>query len=375
MHNLVYWLYAAIIFFSATVVFDVIHYLLHIWRDSRFSVLRYFAKMHWGHHEFLNQQLEINPDFQAANIKYHVIPEYVTQVMITVLYLWVFPWVSVAIALAFETMVFSIALATKGVDPNHLPKRHLKKPHNFPIVGPHYHGYHHVYPNSYFSSYIKIVDWILGAAMELKGKRIVISGAGGGLGSALVKQLKVEGVASIDTLKYGLDYRQGDFSKIDEKLIDKDILILAHGAKRDAMWANCTSFQTIIERFLELNKDHLTVPEVWGAGSEIECHPAVLPAFYPYKRSKRAYANWTKQYMPRQRVIYRHIVPAAFTSNMGVGLMSSAFVAKTIISRAKRDWRYIPITYTGIAWLNYIKYRLMPVSRRWLSDSLKTTDS
>lgn len=367
MHGLAYWFYAAIIFFSATVVFDVIHYLLHVWHDSRFALLRQFSMMHWYHHEFLNRRLEIGPTFQKANIKYHVVPEYITQVSITLLYAFMFPWASVAIALSFETLVFVITLTVRGVDPNHLARRQLKRPSNFPIVGPHYHGYHHVYPYSYFSSYIKILDWILGAAMELKGKHVVISGASGGLGSALVKQLYQEGVASIETLKYGMDYGPGDFSKIDAKLKSKDILILAHGAKQQAMWANCTSFQAISERYLELNKGGLTVPEIWGAGSEIECHPAVLPAFYDYKRSKRAYANWTKQFMSQQRVIYRHIVPAAFTSNMGVGLMSSTFVAKVIIGRVKRDWRYIPITYTGIAWLNYIKYRLLPVSRRWLS--------
>ncbi len=351
--------YPFLIFASATIVFDTIHYLLHRWHDNSFRLLRHFSKMHWDHHLFFNNQLTINQIYEGQNLKHHVIPEYITQVAITWVYYILFPLESIIITLAFETIIFATVLYLRGQDPNHRDNTKLKKFNNQPLVTTSYHGYHHLFPNNYFSSYFKIFDWVKGSAMQLNGKRIVLTGAGGALGAALLELLKGEQVASITTLKYQVDYSENNFDALDDKLCNKDILILAHGSKQNAMWANCISFQEIIKRYLDLNSKMQHLPEVWGVGSEIECHPAILPSVYEYKKSKRTYARWVRKFTAQKRVIYRHIVPAAFHSGMGYGLMTAKFVARSIIFLAKRDCRYIPITYSGIALLNYFKFKLL----------------
>ena len=125
-------------------------------------------------------------------------------------------------------------------------------------------------------------------------------------------------------LAFGRDYRYDDYTRLDDVLRETDVLVLCHGAKGElAMQANCDSFVAIIERFRSLTRDRRFPVEVWAVGSEIEFHPTFgVPALRPYLESKRAFARHARGYWRDRTFVYRHIVPAAFRSRMGPGLMS-----------------------------------------------------
>jgi hypothetical protein len=41
---------------------------------------------------------------------------------------------------------------------------------------------------------------------------------------------------------------------------------------------------------------------------------------------------------------------------MGPGLMSASFAAKVTLFLLKRGFKYVPVTYTGIAFINYFRF-------------------
>ena len=94
-----------------------------------------------------------------------------------------------------------------------------------------------------------------------------------------------------------------------------------------------------------------------AVGSEIECHPAFGNAdLQTYSRSKRAFARHARRYFHQPDLLYRHIVPSAFTSAMGPGLISGERAAAWAWFLIKRGYRYVPVSYTGIAMINYLKF-------------------
>jgi hypothetical protein len=145
-----------------------------------------------------------------------------------------------------------------------------------------------------------------------------------------------------------------------------DILVLAHGAKgNQAMQANCDSFLAIFDRFKSLTRHRQVPVEVWAVGSEIECHPALGDAgLRSYARSKRAFARAAATLMHDRDVLYRHVVPSAFRSRMGTGLMDGRTAAAIAVWLIRRGFRYVPVTYTGIAFLNFIPFVLRGLRAR-----------
>eukprot|EP00967_Tisochrysis_lutea_P081803 scaffold113090_cov37-Tisochrysis_lutea.AAC.1 len=144
------------------------------------------------------------------------------------------------------------------------------------------------------SSVVKLLDYIMGTAAPLHaGRRFIVTGAGGALGSAFVKKLTEEG-ATVDTLKYGRDYaRDGEdlerfafhdkYPKLDMLLGDCDVLVLCHGVKSDNMEecvrGNCTSQLALIERYLRCHEaarkpNNVMYPEVRAARSSTLTHHA-----------------------------------------------------------------------------------------------------
>jgi hypothetical protein len=270
------------------------------------------------------------------------------------------------VASGFEIIRTLVVIAMSGRDSNHIAFDTVPKDHSWLFVGPEYHALHHVHPERYMGSMVKVFDWVAGTAYSLRGKRVILTGGSGAFGCAIEKQLLSEGAKDIKKLHFGKDWTHHDVSGVSHFLEKSDILILAHGTKgRDAMDANCKSTMRLIELFLrrkaiDNTRQAKTVPEIWYVGSEIEIHPAWgNPEMQRYSASKRAFLPYARALYDDPRVIYRHIVPAAFESPMGKAIVSPDWAAHVALWWIRRGAYYVPVTYTGLAFLNFFKFLLL----------------
>jgi hypothetical protein len=353
----IYGLQAIIIYVIATIAFDIIHWTLHQFSNSKAAILQQIGGLHDYHHKFFGENLEFNFQYSKQNILYHLLPEALSQISITLLFLFWFPVAPVLIILGLFVIRFIVCSISEGKDSNHKTLSSIKNPHLSTFVGVDYHSLHHKVPNKFFSSFFPIFDWIMGTAIDLKGKRIVLTGASGALGGPLKVLLEKEG-AIVTPLKFGMDWNYQDYSKLETLFKNQDILILSHGSKfENAQEANSDSFVTMIELFRSLNKTNEFPLEVWAVGSEIELHPAFgNKKLQVYLNSKRSFAKHAWNYYWDKSFIYRHICPSSFKSQMGPGLISGTTAAKIMLFFIKRGFTYVPVTYTGFAFLNYFKF-------------------
>lgn len=354
------WLLAQAVglFVVATFVFDAIHFTLHQCLKSRWGWLRTLASPHQAHHDFFDRVLAYHEEAVVPNIIWHVIPEYGTQMLVCALAFLVLDALPVVAVMAVFTVIFVVVLILQGKDRNHRLLPILPAARETLFVGPPYHALHHVYPESYMSSYTTLFDRLMGTACQIKGRRVALTGASGSFGAALRSRLERLG-AEVLPLKFGVDYRYENYSGADAALAQADILVLAHGAKGDlALAANCDSFLALIDRFRELARHRQVPVEVWAVGSEIECHPAFgVPELQSYARSKRAFARAAAPLVNDPDVLYRHIVPSAFRSRMGPGLISGDTAAAAALWLIRHGFRYVPVTYTGIALINFLPFQ------------------
>ncbi|UNI24152.1 hypothetical protein JDV02_009925 [Purpureocillium takamizusanense] len=229
-------------------------------------------------------------------------------------------------------------------------------------VGPQYHAMHHLDPQNYFGSTLRLVDWIIGSAVSLRGRRVAMTGSNGALGQALTHRLNLEHVKCIESLRFGIEWSYDTYAALAPILADTDILILAHGSKdcEDPVRANCESAVAIIELFRRIRPPSLkpeALPEVWYVGSEAELHGAWSRRMQPYTEAKRAFVPFARAYYDNKTIIYRHIVPAAFRSSMGPALVTAHWAAAVALWWIKRGARYVPVTYTGFAYANYFRFK------------------
>jgi len=243
--------------------------------------------------------------------------------------------------------------------PMQLPKGRIPAPRSGVFTDAGYHAMHRQFPDRYFGSTTPFFDRIFGTGTAVKDRMVVITGSSGAFGSPFADLLLDAGARDVIPLKFGVNYTYYDYRACDAALKSADILVLAHGAKGElAMQANCDSFIALIERFRELTKDRKVPPEVWAVGSEIESHPAWgNPELQVYLESKRAYARHARRYFWDPQLIYRHIVPSAFRSQMGPGLISGRLAARWAWFFIVRGFRYVPVSYTGIAFINWFKFQ------------------
>jgi hypothetical protein len=348
---------AAVLFVLTTFVFDTIHYLLHRWQRSRWGWLRRLAALHQAHHDFCDRELIYHDGQVASNLVNHVVPEYLTQMAVSTLAFAVLDTAAVLAVMSVFTTIFVSVLAMHGKDRNHRRMDSVSPAHGGVLVRASYHALHHVYPDSYMGSYTTLFDRLAGTACQLRGRRFALTGASGTFGSALKDLLERAG-AEVLPLKFGVDYTYDDDSGVDAVLATSDVLVLAHGSRSaDAMRANCESFLALIDRFEALAHGRQVAPEIWAVGSEIELHPAFgIPELQAYAASKRAFARAAARFFYDREVLYRHIVPSAFRSRMGPGLMSGRTAAWVALWLIRRGFRYVPVTYTGIALLNFVPF-------------------
>lgn len=214
------------------------------------------------------------------------------------------------------------------------------------------------------SSLFKLFDWIMGTSSTLKGKRITMTGTGGAFGAALKEQLESDGVSGITALRYGVDFDDVTVATNGvQTLADTDILILAHGLRHgNVMKANYETSRRLVEVFAQTRKPRTgqgptEVPEVWYTGSEAEMHPSWgNESLAAYSASKRRFLPFAKSLYKNDTVIYRHIVLSAFSSKMGPAIVSANWAAKWTMWWIRRGGKYVPVTYTGIAYLHFFKF-------------------
>jgi hypothetical protein len=351
------------LFAAAMFVADIVHYGLHVAARSRISILARVGAWHGVHHRFLDTDLRIHREVQTQNLLYHRVPEYLTRVLATSIGFAFLPRGIVVLVLAAETVAAVVGTVQGGIDSNHRETPVLRSKSGW-LVGPVYHGFHHAYPDNYMGSETTLFDVVFAKGCQLRGRHFALTGASGAFGAPLAEMLEASG-GRVTRLKYGRDYDYGDYDRLDPVLADADVLVLCHGSKVDrAMQANCDSFVGIIERFRHVGRARRLPVEVWAVGSEIEAHPSWGdPDLEIYLRSKRAFARYARRYFHDSSMVYRHIVPSAYTSPMGKGLISGRAAAAIAMFFIRRGFRYVPVTYTGIALLNWLKF-VGPVASR-----------
>ncbi len=350
-------LQAFLLYLGATFVFDLAHWALHAFHRSSWKPLQAIGALHHTHHRFLGPGLQFDDSFIASNLWRHRTGELFTQLLgASVGFAFLHPAPVVAV-LAIFTGSFAVGLFYGGKDSNHRQQVRLRAPLGAVFVGLPYHSLHHAFPNRYFGSVTTAFDRLFGTGCQVAGRRVVITGASGAFGAPLKKLLEAQG-AIVTALKHGVDFDAHGCSS--PALAAADILVLAHGSKGPAaMTANCDTFLLLIDRFRQLTRGRLVAPEVWAVGSEIECHPSFgNPDAEVYLQSKRAFARQARRLFHEDDLLYRHIVPSAFTSPLGPGLISGEFAAAWAWFLIKRGCRYVPVSYTGIALINYLKFVL-----------------
>lgn len=355
---IIFLLQTSVVFVVSTALFDTLHWTLHKWESSSIPLLRRLSSWHWVHHKFLGLDMQINPAYARANIWFHILPEYLTSMAGTLVFLLILPWPPIAAVAAIRTVMLVMTLREEGLDYNHMSMDRVGGQQGLLWVDNNYHAMHHVYPHNFFSSFANVFDLLAGTTCQIEGRRFLVTGASGAFGSAMVAKLtKLGGV--VETAKFGVDFRAGDYAAMREKLVRADVLVLAHGAKSEDCWnANYITFRDLTELFTDIGKSRLAPPEVWALGSEVELHGDMgIDELKAYSASKRAFALRALAYYRSDALIYRHIVPSSFTSAMGKGAMSAGTAVNIALFFIRRGLRYVPVTLTGLALLNYFRFR------------------
>ncbi|ATY58318.1 integral membrane [Cordyceps militaris] len=354
-------------YITGSIFFDLVHWQAH--QKTRNKFVRWLNRTHAAHHQYFNRQLRFNAKFRYANLITHMPLEFACQAVgstgswLVLRRLYATCAWDLLIVMAVQVVRTAVVAWNTGHDSNHIPYETVPKDRNSMIVGPEYHVLHHIDPQNYFGSMVRVVDMLFGTATTLKGRRVAMTGSGGALGSALASILRTEQVASVTALRHGVEWSAGDYARLAPILAETDVLVLCHGTKdpRAALAMNCTSAVAIIELFKQARartRPEL-IPEVWYVGSEAELHGALLPGdtvMRAYAASKRAFVPFARAYYDDDAINYRHIVPAAFRSRMGSAVVGPEWAARVAVWWIRRGAQYVPVTYTGLAFVNYFRF-------------------
>ena len=369
----VLWLYL-----SGSFCFDAAHYLLHQSSKSRYRRLRRLGYLHQVHHLFYNRNLKFDDRYYRLNLLLELPMELSCQMLGTLLG-WLFAVYMkpalisrelTVLVLWFEVLRAFLVVYLEGKDSNHIAFSAPPKDTNWFFVGPHYHALHHVDPTAYMSSTFRLFDWIRGTGNSLKARRITITDVSGAFGLAMKRQLRKDGVEYIQELKFGVDWTYDNYDSLTPILATTDVLVLTHDANgANAMEASCHSAVTLIDLFKKHHKSKCTqkmlLPEVWYVGSESELHsPWDIPTLEEYSRSKRSFVPHARALYDDPAILYRHIMTSTFQFKMRFPIVSADWAAWLAMWWIRRGARYVPVTYTGLAHLNYFKFMYW-VQKAW----------
>jgi hypothetical protein len=229
-----------LLWLAGAIVFDGVHWVLHQMLQSHQAWLRALAWPHSVHHQWIDQNLETNWEFQSANIACHIIPEYLTQLVFTGLVALVLPLPFALVLGLLQTLVFLGILSARGRDVNHRPAARIDAHPPGWLTPPTYHALHHAWPDAYFSSYTKVVDRVVGGGSQIAGRRFGWHGPDSTLAAALRDEVEHAG---------------GLIAGNPEALDELDVLVLV-----DPM----APLEDPVEAFVAATCDRQLPPEVWA---------------------------------------------------------------------------------------------------------------
>ncbi|HEX6131689.1 MAG TPA: sterol desaturase family protein [Actinomycetota bacterium] len=266
---------------GATVVFDVVHVALHRLEGARAPWLRALGAAHAVHHRFLGPDLVVDPGLVRANVRWHVLPEYATHVGVTTGLLLVLPPAPVLVALAMETMVVLTILRDRGLDVNHRGRTRVPAYRPGILCVPAYHALHHVRPAGFYSSWIKVVDAMLGTTVALRGRSAAVVGAPGPARDAMARALSAETGESVVVLA--------------PPAVPDAVGVVAREADILVLMPPAGTPEAIVSEWIEtatsVATDRLVPIEVWAVFEDTA-----------------TFAAEGRGYVDDARVIYRHVV-------------------------------------------------------------------
>lgn len=292
---------SVVVFLGSTVAFDVVHVSLHRMAGSRWRFVRALGALHETHHRFLDRELVVHGALEGANLRRHVVPEFLTQAAFSAALLLVLPPLVVLPAFAAQLGVFLIIVRAHGRDVNHRGVEALRahRPHFFCL--PEYHAWHHAHPEAHFSSWIKLLDVLLATGVSLAGRRIVLTGAETAFGAALLAALAERGWRPEEC------HPDAPPPALEARLAAVDVLVLAHAP---------ADFERWVEAFCAATAGRKLPPEVW----------VLDPG--PGRRGRA----W--RYLRDPRVIYRHLALVESTP--------PGRAARTVLDFALRGFHFVP---------------------------------
>jgi len=294
-------------------VFDLLHWILHGMLRSRSGVLRFLASPHAMHHRWLDANLAICWENQAANFWGHIVLEFVTQLAFSAVLLLVLPAGIVAAAVLYQSLVFAYIVSQRGLDPNHRPIQILDAYRPSFLALPAYHALHHVYPDAYYSAYSKLIDYLVGGGIQLRGRRVAVVGADSPFGRSLCPRLRREGVAGIEAIDPpGATWSSAPVADDgDARFAAVDILVICDPAAPRV---------SLVEGFVRATRRRQLPPEVWAVHS-----PAPDGA--------------ARHYYDDPRVTYRVIVAAEATLRDRAQADRAAALAIFLV---RRGFNFVP---------------------------------
>lgn len=316
-----------VIFLLATVIFDLLHYTLHRLQYSQYSLLQTLGGLHQTHHDFLDRNLDIHDDHVASNIRHHVIPEFLTQFLVTSSFLLVLPAAAVYTAWAIELLVFLLILRVQGFDVNHRQVDHLYayRPHYFCL--PEYHFLHHVYPDAYFSSWVKTLDHLLKTGASLKGRRVLVA-----LEDEKVSELFSDILLGLDAHIKMLPSGDGPSAEwLTAQWEHTDILLLGSPSNGDLV-----RVRNLISGFTRAEHGGIAPREIWALSIRSSDHP----------ESERAFRNWlafARALYKSRHVNYRHFFCDGPQSLGPAGI-------RRLVTGVRRGYNLVP-SATGLGYL------------------------
>jgi hypothetical protein len=308
------------LFLASTLFFDLVHWALHRMLRSRFRLLRGLAWPHSVHHAWLDAHLEIRWENQRRNIWCHLVLEYLTQVTFSGLLLIVVPQRFVVATLVLQTLVFALLLRERGLDLNHRPIAMLDAYPPMFLCPPTYHALHHVYPDAYFSAYLKLVDYVVGSGAWLRGRRFLMHRPGA---SAFGRALR-------DRLQSEIGAEVPEVAEPDEaSLASTDVLVLCDASVE----------VRLVEAYVRATRTRKLPPEVWCVHRE------------PVDATARHYYRDV-------RVTYRTlVVPHAADERLA---RSAARIALFFL---RRGFNYVPTTLGLSAIAGFWRFRRTAAAR------------